>query len=195
MSDFSKNKKFILAILFQITVIFIIIIFKVLTLNRGAEILLRVNPAEPRNPLRGDYIILKYDISDIPQSYFTYSPIKIGDNVFMPLIKRDGYFVLNNKASKNKPKNGIFIKGWVKETETENKTDCFLTKDCLYSSYNNSFVKIIYGIEEYYVPENKASELAPLMKNKNNQTYARIMVDRNGNAVIKEIFVNNKLRP
>lgn len=188
MTNFSKNKKFISAVLFQIAVIFIIIIFKVLTLNRGEEILLRVKPADLKNPMRGDYIILEYDISNISQNYFTYSPVKISDNVFAPLIKKDGYFVLNNKVSKNRPKNGIFIKGWVKETEKINGINCFLTKDCPYSNP----VKMIYGIEEYYVPENKKNELVLLIKNRNNQTYAKVALDNDGNAVIKEIFINKK---
>lgn len=207
MTNFSKNKKFISAVLFQIAVIFIIIIFKVLTLNRAEEILLRIKPADLKNPMRGNYIILEYDISKIPQSYFSYSPIKIGDNVFVPLIKKDGYFVSNNKASKNSPKNGIFIKGWVKETEKinpvrgrevsqrtstsnrVNEINCFLTKDCLFSNP----VKMIYGIEEYYVPENKGNELVSSIKN--NDTFAAVAVDNNGNAVIKGIFINNKLWP
>lgn len=52
----TKETKFILAIVFQIIVIFAIIIFNLSVFTSGAEVLLRIVPADPRDLLRGDYI-------------------------------------------------------------------------------------------------------------------------------------------
>jgi len=74
-------------------------------LRSGTDILLKVSPVDPRDFLRGDYVILQYDINTV------------SDNSFH---KRDVYVVLKEQPDKTfviqeiktqKPKGGIFLKG------------------------------------------------------------------------------------
>ena len=72
----NKQTKFILAIALQLAVIFTIIIFKFSVFTGGTEVMLRIQPVDPRDPLRGDYVTFSYDISSVSSYQFEYSPIK-----------------------------------------------------------------------------------------------------------------------
>ncbi|PJC47845.1 MAG: hypothetical protein CO034_01100, partial [Parcubacteria group bacterium CG_4_9_14_0_2_um_filter_35_11] len=61
----TKQTKFIIAIAIQLVIIFSIIIFKMAVLTGGAEVLLRIEPVDPRDPLRGDYLTFQYKISNL----------------------------------------------------------------------------------------------------------------------------------
>ena len=53
--NFTKQTKFIIAIGIQLVILFAIIIFKSSVLIGGTEVLLKIEPVDPRDILRGDY--------------------------------------------------------------------------------------------------------------------------------------------
>jgi len=174
----SKRNKFIIAIAIQTAILFFIILFKLLILSGGEEVFLKIRPVDPRDPFRGDYITFQYDISRIKGSLFDSSEkIKYGDKIYIPLLKRKNYHVATNRISKNKPDTGIFIKGAVNDIRQKG------------DSLDEVFVS--YGIEEYFIPENSGRNV-----NFNGQnTFAKVVLDKNGNAVLKNVYVNGKLWP
>jgi len=174
----SKKNKFIIAIAIQTAILFFIILFKLLILSGGEEVFLKIRPVDPRDPFRGDYITFQYDISRIKGSFFDSSEkIKYGDKIYIPLLKRKNYHVVTNRISKNKPDTGIFIKGAVNDIRQKG------------DSLDEVFVS--YGIEEYFIPENSGRNV-----NFNGQnTFAKVVLDKNGNAVLKNVYVNGKLWP
>src|SRR3989338_6707069 len=174
----SKRNKFIIAIAIQTAILFFIVLFKLLILSGGEEVFLKIRPVDPRDPFRGDYITFQYDISRIKGSLFDSSEkIKYGDKIYIPLLKRKNYHVAANRISKNKPDTGMFIKGTVNDVRQKG------------DSLDEVFVS--YGIEEYFIPENSGRNV-----NFNGQnTFAKIVLDKNGNAVLKNVYVNGKLWP
>jgi len=174
----SKRNKFIIAIAIQTAILFFIILFKLLILSGGEEVFLKIRPVDPRDPFRGDYITFQYDISRIKGSFFDSSEkIKYGDKIYIPLLKRKNYHVAANRISKNKPDTGMFIKGTVNDIRQKG------------DSLDEVFVS--YGIEEYFIPENSGRNV-----NFNGQnTFAKVVLDKNGNAVLKNVYVNGKLWP
>ena len=174
----SKKNKFIIAIAIQTAILFFIILFKLLILSGGEEVFLKIRPVDPRDPFRGDYITFQYDISRIKGSFFDSSEkIKYGDKIYIPLLKRKNYHVAANRISKNKPDTGMFIKGTVNDIRQKG------------DSLDEVFVS--YGIEEYFIPENSGRNV-----NFNGQnTFAKVVLDKNGNAVLKNVYVNGKLWP
>src|ERR1041385_6428724 len=109
-----KSTKFIFAIGLQIAIIFTIIIFKLLVLGTGTEVLLSVQPVDPTSPLRGDYVAFQYDISNIAK-YLNYQiKPKNGDTVYVVLHQNGKYWIANT-TQLNKPTTSgtIFIKGKV----------------------------------------------------------------------------------
>src|SRR3989338_895340 len=176
----SKKNKFIIAIAIQTAILFFIILFKLLILSGGEEVFLKIRPVDPLDPFRGDYITFQYDISRIKGSLFDSSEkIKYGDKIYIPLLKRKNYHIATNRISKNKPDTGIFIKGTVNDIRIRQNGN----------SIDEVFVS--YGIEEYFIPENSGRNVSFNGQN----TFAKVVLDKNGNAVLKNVYVNGKLWP
>lgn len=111
----------------------------------GEEVVLETRPIDPRDIFYGDYVVLHYDISEIPLDQvhgFTttgdmYERYAINGNaVYVALIqdgdvyKAEGAYDTRKKAEAN----GMVIKGRL--------------------AYQNSdSMTIDYGLERYYVPE------------------------------------------
>jgi uncharacterized membrane-anchored protein len=58
------------------------------------------------------------------------------------------------------------------------------------SSYGKR-IHIIYGIEDYFIPEGAGQGFTFWRQ----EAAARVSVDENGNAVLKQVYVNNKPWP
>lgn len=177
----SKRNKFIIAIAVQVGIIFFIIFFKLLILAGGEEVLLKIRPVDPRDPFRGDYITFQYDISRIKGNSFhsldSQEKIKYGDKIYIPLAKKGNYWIKNGSVSKDKPNAGIFIKGAIKDIKWKGD----LPEEIFVS----------YGIEEYFIPENSGRDVSF----SGRDTFAKVVLDKNGNAVLKSVYVNGKLWP
>jgi len=167
------NKKKIFLI---IGIIWIILIggfvgIKEFTLKTGNEVLLKTVPVDPRDLFRGDYIILRYEISAIDTNALALniSNFKIEDNIYVTLnIDKDKIGNVSS-ISKQAPENGNFIKGTVKK------------------AYSNSLT-VKYGIESYFVPEGKGREI----ERNRGKLYTKVAIDKFGNAVIKSLIIDGK---
>lgn len=169
----TKETKFIIAIAIQLLIIFSIIIFKVMVLRGGIEVLLKIEPVDPRDPLRGDHLTFSYEISNLDSYLFNYSPIRDGDTVYIPLKQQGKYWVAAFGIQKTKPADGgIFIRGKVAD------------------SYGNK-IRVIYGIEDYFIPEGTGQDFTFWGR----EVAAKVSVDDNGNAVLKQIYVDGKPWP
>jgi len=170
----TKQTKFIIAIAIQLVIIFSIIIFKMAVLIGGTEVLLKIEPVDPRDPLRGDYLTFSYEISNLSSYLFNYSPIKEGDTVYVPLKQQGKYWIAIFGVQKTKPVNEekIFLKGKV-------------------SSVYGDRARIIYGIEYYFIPEGTGQDFIFWRR----EVAASVSIDENGNAVLKQIYVDDKPWP
>jgi len=185
--EITKQTKFILAIVLQILIIFGIIIFKMIVLTGGTEVLLKIEPVDPRDPFRGDYVTFRYDISNLDFYLFSNKQIKNGDTVYVILQKDKKYWTAQT-VQKTKPtaENQIFIKGKVVSGGSMSQAETFS-----HQRFSRPDLHVIYGIEEYYIPEGKARGFSFW----NKEVVAKVSVDENGNAVLKQIYVDNKVWP
>ena len=170
----TKQTKFIIAVAVQLIIIFSIIIFKIAVLTGGTEILLRIEPVDPRDPLRGDHLTFSYKISNLRSYLFNYSPIREGDTVYVPLKRRGKYWTAVFGVQKTKPidEEKVFLRGKI-------------------SRVYGKRIHIIYGIEDYFIPEGTGQNFTFWRQ----EVAARVSVDQNGNAVLKQIYVNGKPWP
>lgn len=170
----TKQTKFIIAIVIQLVIIFSIIIFKMAVLKGGTEVLLRIEAVDPRDPLRGDHLTFSYEISNLNSYLFNYFPIRDGDTVYVPLKQQGKYWTAIFGVQKTKPvdEGEIFIRGKIS------------------SSYGER-VHVIYGIEDYFIPERTGQDFSFGRQ----EVAARVSIDKNGNAVLKQIYVNDKPWP
>ena len=183
----TKQTKFILAIALQVIIIFAIIIFKVSILSGGTDILLRIEPVDPRDMLRGDYATFQYSSISNLESYISGGQqIRNGDTVYV-LLRQSGKYWLAQSIQKTKPLSGsIALKGRVASGGLNTQPDILPNQ-----WIGASRIHVIYGIEEYFIPEGQGQGFSFF----NTEAAARVMVDDDGNAVLKQIFVNDKPWP
>ena len=187
MNILTKQTRFILAIALQTIIIFAIIIFKVSILSGGTDILLRIEPIDPRSPLRGDYITFQYSsISSFVPYTLKEQRIENGDTVYVMLYQTGKYWTGQNVQRTKPLGEEIFLKGKVVSGGVETQSGGFSNQ-----RFSGSSLHIVYGIEEYFIPEKQGQGFSFW----NKEVAARVAVDENGNSVLKQIYVDDKPWP
>lgn len=144
-----------------IFIVMALVVYSNLIFYTGTEVLLKTVPIDPRDLMRGDYVVLNYEIAQLPRSdEYSY------DETLYVTLKTDEKniaHVLN--ISKQKPESGLFLKGRV--------------------GAGRRFVK--YGIESYFVKEGTGKILEQDLR---DGTLVRVVIDKNGAAKVKG-FIDN----
>lgn len=164
------NKKiFILIGIFWLVIILGFIAIKEFTLQSGKEVILKTQPVDPRDLFRGDYVVLRYEISRLDMASLQSDGVfSIDDKVYVALDIVDGYAVAEG-LYKGQPKQGLFIKGTVRQI-------------------NANTASVEYGIESYFVPEGRGYEI----ERARGKLEVKVAIDRYGNSLIKNILIDGK---
>lgn len=142
-------------------------------LKSGKAVLLETEPVDPRDLLRGDYVILSYKISNLhldriasEKKYF-----RRGEIVYVEVKPKGKYWeAASISAEKPAAGAGIFIKGRVRD------------------SYLNE-ARVLYGIENYFVPEGEGGKFETAMRRGTREKLnVEAVVDKGGNAMIKRVY-------
>jgi len=137
--------------------------------THGREILLPTLPVDPRDLFRGDYVVLRYEISRHKVPLYRQSNFENGQTVYVSL-KLDGQNWMIDKVALEKPARGLFLQGKIDEVQKE--------------KYQVTY-GIQYGIESYFVPEGEGKKLESLREKK--KLSAVINVTPDGQAKIKQL--------
>lgn len=159
---------------------------RAMVLRDGEEIVLSVEPVDPRDLLRGDYVILSYNISSLPRSLFAATlPEEAGrnedvvifvrlkpdaDGIFQPVAARYG-----EKLEAAPSEGEIDIRG-----QTERRW-----------SRSGEFIFVDYGIERFYVPEGEGREIESNLRERSFRM--KVAVGSDGTAQIKSFHDGDKL--
>ena len=153
---------------------------RVTLLKEGREVTLAVAPVDPRDLLRGDYVILSFDISRIDISNIEGDRgFETGSPVYVGLKKSDDGLWNAVSANINRPQDQsgvVFIKG---------KID--LVSNGIGSSQK---LQINYGMEKYFIPEGDGPGLEKMRSEKVLRIVAAVS-DR-GEAGIKALLVRGQ---
>ena len=153
-----------------------LILSKEYILATGQTVLLETEPVDPRDLLRGDYVVLNYKISSINltnilSSSNSYPP---GQTIFV-LLEPAGKFwqVKEVKSEQFTAAQGIIVNGRV-------------------VSSSGSTIRVRYGIESYFVPEGKGRQIEQYMR-RGAQSVVSVeaAVDKNGNAMIRRVLIDD----
>lgn len=124
---------------------------RVSILRNGTEVVLRSQPVDPRDLMRGDYVTLSYDISRLPIPIISGQPLrKSGLNYLYVVLEKqkDGLWIA--KRAQFEPPSDLADQQVVVRGEVMAPIQ----------SYDvNSTVAVTYGIERYYVPEGEGLEI------------------------------------
>jgi uncharacterized membrane-anchored protein len=150
-------------------------------LRNGSEVVLKSVPVDPRDLLRGDYVILSYDISSIPSSKVTggFPADPVTAQLSVRLEKQpDGFWAVSEAAFYPLPP----------------KQGSVVMLSAPFNFYPSTdppaFLNVDYGIERYYVPEGQGK---PLEEARDSHTLSvTVRVDDRGTAQIREIAIEGK---
>jgi uncharacterized membrane-anchored protein len=151
-------------------------------LRNGVDVVLKTVPVDPRDLLRGDYVILSYDISTIPADKVTGGfPTEATDAQLSVRLEKqlDGFWgVAEASFSALAPKDGTVI-------ARSAPFYFYPAPDSQQASLN-----VDYGIERYYVPEGEGKVLEEARNASALSVTAR--VDDDGRMQIRLIAVDGK---
>ena len=180
-----KLKTLIIAVIFQISLIGVMLAYALMPFYFGEEIKVRVNLYDPRDLFRGNYVDLSYDFSNFYSRNFDEEKrddryidrddkrVIEGARVYA-LLKPDVNSTYKfAKFSMSEPENGVFLAG-------------------RYDGY----MLVKYGIEHYYMPPKKALETEREMMDADIDAFAVLMVMDDGRARLKDLIItpNGKKR-
>jgi len=141
-------------------------------LSQGKLILLETRPVDPRDLLRGDYVILNYAISDISVGAFSgerTNAVSTGEPVYVLLQKQGEFHQVVRASTKSLEAVGdqVVLKGvgryWRNDTRQQT-------------------TRVEYGLERYYVREGTGNPIGKLT--------VQVAVPASGRGIIKQVFVD-----
>lgn len=137
----------------------------------GVLILLETLPVDPRDYLRGDYVILNYKISTLRSNMFTTPMVAheaIGQPIYVTLEKRERFHEVVS-ASTSQP--GL-LPGQVVLVGT------------LRQSWSQTEVRVDYGLERYYVAEGTGNPIGKMT--------VEVSVPPSGRGIIREVYLDGR---
>ena len=186
----NQKKILYLTIVFWLLIFSGFIAYKEYTLRTGTEVILKTEPVDPRDIFRGDYVNLNYNITTLDlktilaeDTHFDYN-----DKIYLALEVKDGYGV-PKKIYRTPAENELYIKGTVKEIIRDWKID---EVGVMTEEEDIPELRVDYGIESYFVSEGKGLEIESNQWTGNEKVDVKVVIDKYGNAVIKNLLINGK---
>ena len=172
---------FALAFLVQAGLLGYMLVARASQLANGTELRLPVIPVDPRDFLRGDYVILSYPMSTLNLAELGGdSDFYYGGAVYVELAP-DGDVYKPVAVWLEKPEGKLAIRGDISNYSTP--TGC--EKDC-------NILSVDYNLEKFFVPEGEGLELEKLRNDQRIQV--DVAVSDNGRAALKRLRVDGEVK-
>jgi uncharacterized membrane-anchored protein len=163
---------FALAVAAQFLILAAVPAQKIYTRATGRSATLKMRPVDPYNVLGGYYVTLNYEIAN-PGSFANSNDADKGERVYAILERQaDGEWrpvSLSNSYPANLPENRIAIRG------------------------RYSYSRIEYGIEEFFIPEDKRAEIEQGLWRNRDQARVEVKVDSEGNAALVRLLIGGHI--
>ena len=171
----------LIVVALQVGVLGYIVYERESTLRYGEAVYLRTMPVDPRDPFRGDYVVLDYEINRLP--------LELADETVRDRKGKGGtkvYAALNTDArgvaqvtgvSSDPPSSGLFIRGRLPPRN-----------DWRWNTGQHQ-IAIKYGVEKFFVPQGKGLDIERQRGTRNDWQTAMevaVAVNRTGTAVIRD---------
>jgi len=169
-----ERKVLLITVAAQLMTLIAMIALRALPLLIGQTVLVRVQPVDPRDLFRGDYVILSYDFSRVSQEDIEGLPNNEraswrkleGRAVYVPLVPdSNGVHMRAGKPTVVKPATGLFLKGHMKR----------------YGSME-------FGIEAYYVQEGTGRRYEQAIRDRHLS--AELAVTSGGQAALRGLRID-----
>ncbi|MFM7320165.1 MAG: GDYXXLXY domain-containing protein [Armatimonadota bacterium] len=167
----------------QVAVVGGLVAWKQVTVATGQTVLLRCEPLDPRDLLRGEYVTLKYDIGT--QTAPDGAPARLGETLYLTL-ERDGRFHQGSPyggVGRSRPSDATT---WLAGTVTEIRPG---------DRNRNATVVLDFGIGTYSVPRGQGRRFEAAGWSDKTMLAATVKIDRFGRAVLRKVDVVSRDRP
>lgn len=168
-----KHKLLILVLALQSAWLLGTVFVQERALGEGAVILLETRPVDPRDLLRGDYVILDYKISTIPTNLFSpplMDTLPYGQTIWVALAPRGEFYEVTRAST---------------ETFVPDESEILLRgKGHWWAGARNADrqVNVEYGLERYFVREGTGEPRGKLT--------VQAVVPSSGRASLKQVFLD-----
>jgi len=166
----------------QVALIVLMVGDRVRILRSGTEVTLKTRAVDPRDFLRGDYVVLNYDISSVSTGELKDTPAS-DKFVFVKLARGADGFHVPVSAHREPVAVGpgeVLIRGRVTD-----RSFCGDNRRLFCSS-----VQLDYGLESFFVPQGEGREIE---KARNDGKLAVVAaVASGGRAAVKRLLVDGK---
>ena len=159
---------FLFIVLFQVLILAGLVGFNEAAIATGKTVVLQTVPVDPRDIFRGDYVALRYEISRL-KNVPGLELIKEGGRAYVHLGQHGNVWEAVEVSDAR-------VKGWEVVISGE-----------VTGIYNGNY-EIKYGIEEYFVPEDKGLEIQ-----RAEDIKVLAIVDGSGRAMIKNLMVDGEI--
>ena len=166
-----KTKAFLLLVALQAAVITGLAAYHGLQRARGELVLLETVPVDPRDLLRGDYVILHYKLSNLGSHLFSEPLVSYkntGRTVYVALEKR-GDFHEAAAASFTRP---------------EAQTGRAVLVGRVRHSWGADQLTVDYGLERYYVAEGTGEPVGKVT--------VEVSVPATGRGIIRQVYLDGR---
>jgi uncharacterized membrane-anchored protein len=168
----------------QFALLALMVADRVQILREGTEVTLQTRPVDPRDVLRGDYVTLNYDISQLPAGPLKDRPAGARNPiVFVKLApNRDSIYgaVSVHADAVTVSSSEVLIRGRVAYGAT-----CGPTRDLFCDE-----LQIRYNLESYFVPEGEGRKLEQVRSQR--KLLVVTAVAPSGRAAIKRLLVDGE---
>ncbi|WFU81650.1 GDYXXLXY domain-containing protein [Bradyrhizobium sp. CIAT3101] len=170
------------AILLQCALLVLMVVDRVRILREGREVTLQTRPVDPRDLLRGDYVVLGYDISQLPAGALAGQPTAERNPVVFVKLAPDA--------------NGLYQAVSVHaEPVTVAAPEVLIRGRVSYSCGSTSRIfcdklTIRYGLESYFVPEGEGRKLEQARNQQKLRVVAAVLPS--GRAAIKRLLLDGE---
>jgi uncharacterized membrane-anchored protein len=159
--------------LIQIVLIGLMVVDRIMILRTGVDVTLQTRPVDPRDFLRGDYVILDYEISTVPAGALK-DLARRNDTIFVKLAPNSNGFyeaISAHAAPIDVASPEVLIRGRV------------------VGSFGNT-LRVRYDIERYFVPEGEGRELERARNQRKLTVIAAVAPT--GRAAIKRLMIDGE---
>ncbi len=172
-----SRRAFILIGVFWLALVGALVGVKQYTLLAGEDVLLRTVPVDPRDLFRGDYVILRYEISTLDLTALDtdirpedlMETATFGATLYTAFSVEEGYAEPTGVFTERPP--GRFIRATVRRAGP------------------GQTVELDYGIESFFVPEGRGLEIE---RQRGEAVEVRVAVDRFGSAAIRALLIDGQ---
>jgi uncharacterized membrane-anchored protein len=158
----------------QLVIIGSVIAGPLVTSMSGQTVHLRVAPVDPRDPLRGDYVAVGYDISTLHESADV--KLKKGQDVWMPLRPNGAEWTAVEPVFTRQP-TAADLKGVGASAAIKGRVSSLKPRT------------VDYGIDRYFVPEGKGRVFPT------GSVIVEAKLGRDGTPVLQRLYVNGRVWP